>query len=119
MLGGFLIVIWFICPLMWGVSVSSHHLADLFFTLHYSQERVVLAIHAHICRHGVRQHWCPVRSQCSYHQQRVRPDEIRAIFSTVPTDDLRFHVWHNFRDLSRGCGPHVALVSQRYYPPVP
>lgn len=30
MLGGFLIVIWFICPLMWGVSISSRHLQTFF-----------------------------------------------------------------------------------------
>jgi hypothetical protein len=53
MLGGFLVVIWFISPIMWGVSISTSSVFRLLFIPHFSQERVVFAVHAHVGGHFV------------------------------------------------------------------
>jgi hypothetical protein len=54
MLGGFLVIIWFICPILWGMYIFRAIVLSLFFTLQYSQERVLLAIYAGVCGHNVR-----------------------------------------------------------------
>ena len=58
MLGGFVFVVWFICPILWGMSISlSLIYLCLLFTFRYSQECFLLTIYAHIRGRVVRQHW--------------------------------------------------------------
>lgn len=74
MLGGFITVIWVICPIMWGMSLVNAF--GYLLIIYESQKRVVFAIYAHVYRHSIRQHWFPVQPECCGHEQRLRSGKI-------------------------------------------
>lgn len=51
----------YFCPVLFRPLLTPRH----------SQERVLLAIYTRLCAYVIRQHWCPVQSQCYCHQQHI------------------------------------------------